>query len=71
MNSSSITRTLADNRVVEVRPCEGAYAAWVRCGRWSAWRGGFRSANAALAWGEAQSADDVVDVDESLIGGQP
>lgn len=69
MNSSSITRTLADNRVVEVRPCEGAYAAWVRQGRFSAWRGGFRSADAALAWGEAQSADDVVDVDESRVGG--
>jgi len=69
MNSSSITRTLADNRVVEVRPCEGAYAAWVRCGKWSAWRGGFRSANAALAWGEAQMPGDEPDVDESRVGG--
>ena len=43
MNSSSITRTLADNRVVEVRPCEGAYAAWVREGKVSAWKGGFRT----------------------------
>jgi len=69
MNSSSITRTLADNRVVEVRPCEGAYAAWVRCGRWSAWRGGFRTAEAALVWGEATERDDEVELDESRVGG--
>jgi len=69
MNSSSITRTLADNRVVEVRPCEGAYAAWVRCGKWSAWRGGFRTAEAALVWGEATERDDEVELDESRVGG--
>lgn len=69
MNSSSITRTLADNRAVEVRPCEGAYAAWVRCGRWSAWRGGFRTAEAALVWGEATERDDEVELDESRVGG--
>lgn len=69
MNSSSITRTLADNRVVEVRPCEGAYAAWVRCGKWSAWKGGFRSANAALAWGEAQDPDNDNELDETRVGG--
>ena len=69
MNSSSITRTLADNRVVEVRPCEGAYAVWVRCGRWSAWRGGFRTAEAALVWGEATERDDEVELDESRVGG--
>lgn len=59
MNSSSITRTLADNRVVEVRPCEGAYAAWVREGKVSAWKGNFKNAEEALAWGETvQLIDD-------------
>ena len=56
MNSSGILRVCADNRVVEVRAYESAYAVWVRQGRWSAWRGGFHSADAALAWGEAQPA---------------
>lgn len=69
MNSTSIMRVGADGRVIEVRPCEGAYAVWVRLNTWSVWRGGFQSANAALAWGEAQQRDDVVDVDESVVGG--
>lgn len=69
MNSSGITRVCADNRVVEVRAYEGAYAAWVRQGRFSAWKGGFRSADSALAWGEAQERDADVDVDESRVGG--
>jgi len=69
MNSSGILRVCADNRVVEVRACDGAYAAWVRQGRFSAWRGGFHSADAALAWGEATERDDDVQLDESRVGG--
>jgi len=69
MKSSGILRVLPDNKVIEVRACDGGFAAWVRCGKWSAWKGGFYSAEAALAWGEATERDDEVELDESRVGG--